>query len=279
MELYKDQFDSKYDLISEENDSRKYLIIASTARSGSHMLGHALHDTGQFGYPLEYVNPSNLEQWKKITQEDSFEGVLNSIKSRRTSSNGVFAIKVHYSHIKQFGSFQNFTKHFPEAHVILITRKNVLKQAVSFVIASQSGNWISGQTSKIRKPVYDGNRIKMIMKRTMLENASWRYNLLTSGSNFLEMEFETISANIPQAVKEVASFMEVDIAHSSIPAKPVTKRQSSIVNEEWEKKFLEQDFSGEDISSDLRRMYEGASFRGQIKKLVRKIKKIYRIYN
>jgi hypothetical protein len=32
MELYKDQFDSKCDLISEENTSRKYLIIASTAR-------------------------------------------------------------------------------------------------------------------------------------------------------------------------------------------------------------------------------------------------------
>ncbi len=278
MELYKDQFDSKYDLVLEENTSRKYLIIASTARSGSHMLGHALHDTGLFGYPLEYVNPSNLEQWKKITQEDSFEGVLNSIKSRRTSSNGVFAIKVHYSHIKQFGSFQNFTKHFPEAHVVLITRKNILKQAVSFVIASQSGNWISGQTSKKKKPIYDGNRIKMIMKRTMLENASWKYNLQISGSNYLEMEFENIVANIPRAIHEVADFMNVDISHTSIPSKPVTKRQSSIINEEWEQKFLKQNFSGEDISSDLHSMYEGANFRGQIRRLARKTRKIFRVY-
>lgn len=274
MELYKEQFDSKYDLILEEETSIKYLIIASTARSGSHMLGHALHATGLFGYPLEYVNPSNLEQWKKITKESTFEGVLNSIKSRRTSPNGVFAIKVHYSHIKQFGNFQNFTKHFPEAHVVLITRKNILKQAISFVIASHSGNWISGQTNKSKKPVYDGNRIKMIMKRTMLENASWKYNLLTSGINFLEMEFETICANIPEAVQQVADFMNVDIAHSLIPAEPVTKKQSSTINEEWEHKFLEQDFSGEDISSDLRNMYEGSNFRGQLKKLARKIRKV-----
>ena len=48
MHLYQDQFSETHDL-PVINKPSKVLIIASTGRSGSHMLGHALHQTNCFG--------------------------------------------------------------------------------------------------------------------------------------------------------------------------------------------------------------------------------------
>ncbi len=49
--LYEQQF-SLQNNFEKGVDIRKTLVIASTPRCGSHFLGHALHQTGQFGFPL-----------------------------------------------------------------------------------------------------------------------------------------------------------------------------------------------------------------------------------
>ena len=64
MHLYKEQFLEEHDY-PRVSKPTKVLIIASTERCGSHMLGHALHNTHAFGFPLEYANPANLKKWKE----------------------------------------------------------------------------------------------------------------------------------------------------------------------------------------------------------------------
>ncbi|EDX85301.1 hypothetical protein S7335_3000 [Synechococcus sp. PCC 7335] len=65
------------------------------------MLEHALYRTNSFGFPLEYANPHNPVEWNRRFNTDSLPRALAEIQQRRTSPNGVFSIKVHYSHIKQ----------------------------------------------------------------------------------------------------------------------------------------------------------------------------------
>ncbi|GAC34239.1 Stf0 family sulfotransferase [Paraglaciecola polaris] len=245
MNYYQNQFSSEHDF-SKVKRPTKVLIIASTARSGSHMLGHALHTTGSFGFPLEYTNPANFKEWQRLLKKETLPEVIDELQARRTSDNGVFSIKIHYSHLKMYGGFNGLRALFPDAYYVLLSRKDVLKQAVSLSIAAQTGIWITGQKAKSDSPKYDYIGIKNCLKNTILEQASWRYSLATSGANFLEMNFDAIKSNIPGAVSKVATFMDVGLTPEKMPLKPVTQQQSSELNNLWLNRFL-QDHSDEPL--------------------------------
>lgn len=238
MHLYADQFSQEHDFPPVEAPT-KILIIASTGRCGSHMLGHALFETKKFGFPLEYLNPANLAQWKRLLEINNTQQVIREIQKRRTSPNGVFAIKVHYPHIKALGGFDNFIKCFPNAYYVLLSRKNVLKQAVSLSLASQTGVWISGQKPTNDNPIYNFEHIDNCLRETILNNASWRYSLAATGRSYIEMDFDHVRSNLAHSINAIADFIDIALSEKDIPATQVTKRQSNSLNADWEAKFLE----------------------------------------
>jgi LPS sulfotransferase NodH len=246
MYLYEDQFSEGYDFQRVDKPS-KVLIIASTQRCGSHMLGHALQKTESFGFPLEYTNPPNLHEWKKRLGMESFHQVLAEIQRRRTSPNGVFSIKIHYSQIKEFGGFEKLQALFPSAYYILLTRKSVLRQAVSLSIASQTGVWISGQRPVNANPKYSFEHIKECLRKIILDNSSWRYLLAASGCNYIEVEFEDFCNNPEESTKEIAAFLGVAVASEKVPKEQATKKQSSKINEDWTDRFISEFDSSEEL--------------------------------
>lgn len=237
MHLYQEQFLENHDFPRVTKPS-KVLIIASTGRSGSHMLGHALHENKNFGFPLEYVNPGNIAEWKRRLGKDDFKEVLSEIQQRRTSQNGVFGIKIHYSHIKMFGGFDQLKEMFPDAFYVLLTRKDVLKQAISLSIAGQTGVWISGQEPVTDNPQYNFKDIDKCLSETICENASWRYILAANKCNHIEMSFDFVRNNLASSIEQIAKFMDIEVALDSIPKEQITKKQSNNINNEWEKRFL-----------------------------------------
>jgi len=245
MHLYDEQFSEKYDLPRVDKAS-KILIIASTGRSGSHMLGHALQKSNCFGFPLEYANPSNLAEWKKRFGIDTFDKVLAEIKYRRTSSNGVFGIKIHYNQIDQFDGFKHLKEIFPDAYFVHLSRKKVLKQAVSMSIAQQTGVWISGQTPKNDNPQYSYKAIDRTLRQIIQDNASWQYILEANACNYIQMDFDFVRNNLALSIQKIAEFMKVDVDLESIPTEQITKKQSNKLNEEWENKFL-TDYKGGEL--------------------------------
>ncbi|MEL0632583.1 Stf0 family sulfotransferase [Pseudoalteromonas carrageenovora] len=260
MHLYKEQFLEKHDYPRVSKPS-KVLIIASTERCGSHMLGHALHNTNSFGFPLEYANPANLNKWKEKLQIDDFFEVIDELQQRRTSPNGVFGIKLHYQHIEQFGGFENLVKYFPDAYYVLLTRENVLNQAVSLSIASQTGVWISGQEPMTENPEYNYSSIDESLKNIIKNNSSWRYALAASDCNYIEMNFDNVKNNLNNTISQIADFMGISVNSEDIPKEQVTSKQSNKLNEEWADRFCAE-FN---LSSQL--------IPEQNPKLIKKIKK------
>jgi len=237
MHLYEGQFGERQDF-SRVVQPSKILIIATTPRCGSHMLGHALHETNSFGFPLEYAHPRNLAEWKRRLGVEDFRLVLKEIQRRRTSSNGVFGIKIHYSHIKQFGGFKKLLEYLPDAHYVLLSRGDVLRQAVSWSIASQTGVWISGQKPVKDRPEYDFEHIAERLRQTILQNASWRYLLAANGCNYVEMNFCDVKSNLSQSIQKIADFIDIELDPGRIPETHLTKTQRGDINAEWAIKFI-----------------------------------------
>jgi len=243
MSLYEDQFAEKYDFPRVERPT-KTLIIASTGRSGSHMLGHALHETKCFGFPLEYLNPGNLLEWKRRLGVRKTKAVLEELQRRRTSPNGVFGIKLHYAHIQQIGGFSEVRKYFPDAYYILLSRVDQLSQAVSMSVARQTGLWIANQNVSPRcTPKYSFKQIDKCLRQIILENASWRYLLASQGCRHKEIIFENARDNLRETIIEIAEFMSIDIGEETLPESQVTIKQGRDFNTVWTKRFSSE-FSG-----------------------------------
>lgn len=239
MSLYVQQFDSAHDFETYSGSAR-YLVLASAPRCGSHMLGHLLHQTGAFGYPLEYLNTANLAEWKKRFKVRSVEDVLANIQRYRTSPNGVFSIKIHYSHLKNLGGYHQLDRYFPNAHYIILHRKDLVKQAVSYAISRQTGVWISGQEGNGEEPVYHFRQINKCLRRLLMDMASWRYTLELMGASYTELYYENILSDIPGAITRIAEQMDISLDPQCIPDEPVTERQSNTRNQEWAQRFLQE---------------------------------------
>lgn len=248
MSLYRNQFSEEHDFPYVEKPT-KYVVIASTARSGSHMLGHAMFKTGAFGFPLEYVNRGNLEEWMRRLGTGHVLDTIREIEHRRTSPNGVFSIKLHYSQIAAFGGFKGVMKVFPGARYVLIGRQNVLRQAISYAIASQTGVWISGQQGTRQEPRYDFGQVDWCLRELVRDQAAWRYMLAATGCPYLEVDFDQAKKDMAGTIRTIAAFSHVALEPQQIPAEPVTKKQSNALNDEWERRFL-SDFNGETLFPD-----------------------------
>lgn len=238
MNLYLDQFSSEHDF-PEVSVSKKVLIIASTPRSGSHLLGHSLYTVKKFGFPLEYLQANNQKKWREILGTASTNETLSGIMRRRTSPTGVFGIKLHFEHLSTIGGIQHIPEIFPNPYFVLISRSNVLQQAISYAIAEQTGVWIEGQTPVKKKPVYQFDKIDYIFRKILHQNASWRYSLLANQFNFIEIDFDFAKHHIRQEIVRIAEFLNIEISADEIPTKPITSRQEDPLKVLWETRYLE----------------------------------------
>ena len=201
------------------------------------MLGHALYRTGLLGFPLEYANSRNLAEWKQRLAKDSLHEVMDEIQKRRTSPNGVFSIKIHYGQIAQFGGFGNLVRMFPDSYYVLLTRSDVLRQAVSLSMARQTGVWMSGQGGKGEDARYDFAEIDECLRRTILHNSSWRYKLAATGCRYIEMDFDQVRDDLACAIHRIAEFIGITMPAQNIPSEQVTRQQGSNTNDEWANRF------------------------------------------
>lgn len=261
--LYENQFDSKYHF-EHRPQIDKTLVIASTPRCGSHLLGHSLYETRQFGFPLEYVQPENLNKWKSIFRTADTSSTLDQIERNRTSPNGVFSLKVHYHQLGQLGGFDGLLKRYKNPYIVLLSRSDELNQAVSLSIARQSGVWISGQVPKNTNLIYNFEDINYCLRRTILHNASWRYLLASSTCNYIELDFAMVKTNLNESVKTISNFMEIKNFSIEEQVVHATKRQSSQINKDWISRFKEEK-RAKDVLIDVDELLEAKSLKSKIK--------------
>jgi trehalose 2-sulfotransferase len=225
MNLYHPQFAASLD-IADAPAPRRTLIIASTPRSGSHMLGHALAATGRMGVPYEYCHRANLTEWQKRMHCDDPRSALQEIMRRRTTPNGIFAIKVHYSQTDILGGPEALLAAFPDPHIVHIRRADVLRQAISFSIAMQTGVWINEQEPVSGTVRYDARGISTCLRDIATQNAAWTTAIRASGRPAITLEYDAVCENLPATLRRIAAFIGIDLPDAALPATTATRPQA-----------------------------------------------------
>jgi trehalose 2-sulfotransferase len=232
MKLYQRQFSEDLDEPPSAGPMRT-ILIASTPRCGSHMLGHALASTGLLGVPFEYANPANLAEWMRRLGTTTKEATFAALMSRRATANGVFSIKAHYSHCETLGGPERFLGIWPTLKVVHICRADVLRQAISYAIAKQTGVWITGQEAEQENADYDPGLIAECLDDIAVQNARWISAFAKAGITPLSIRYEDATADLAMVVKQVAHHAEVTGVDDLANVSTTTRQGHSARTEEW----------------------------------------------
>ena len=98
--------------------------------------------TGLLGHPSEQLHCEPII--KLYEQEKSFKAVINVLTRGTTSPDGVWGTKIDYYHlyvIKKYLRQENleWSDIFPDSYFIFLTRRDKLKQAISWLKSQQDG--------------------------------------------------------------------------------------------------------------------------------------------
>lgn len=129
----------------------KKLLILSTQRSGSTMVCNDIASTGVLGQPNEYfIKP--IELWHTSKNKAEIIEAINNISLKSASGNGVQAIKIMSNQIAPIGTILNtinltsgisnlecFFNYFSEYMVVRVSRNDKVAQAVSRIMAENTG--------------------------------------------------------------------------------------------------------------------------------------------
>ena len=236
---YWDQFTDRYDFPDFAGAPRLY-VIATTPRSGSHFLGHALWESGRFGAPLEYLHRKNFQRWQERSGAERPRDVFDWLARRRTSASGWFGLKLMWRQYETWEEDGRLPFLPPVERVIHLYRRDLLGQAISFRIAQQTGVWAAGMAGNGREAGFDAGAIVSAAETLRRQNRAWHRTLTGpawSDVPRLSLAYEDLAADPQAALARVASFLAPESPPELRPSAR-TAAQTGARNADWRARVI-----------------------------------------
>ena len=228
-------------------------------RNGSTLLCRALEATGIAGRPGEhfYVHGKPLLEHYQVSNYEDFKNKLWKVG---TSDNGVFGLKDtavtdHYNKLFQTIldlrgiEYSQALDHeliwadlFPNCKHIMITRRNKIRQAVSWWKAINDHTWHleKGQSHENDADFYDKHYVfdalMHLFKETVLRECAIQDYFSKNNIVPLTIVYEDFVADYTNTIKRVVDYLEIPYKKLEIPAMPLN-RTSSHKSEAWVQRF------------------------------------------
>ncbi len=236
--------------------NRSY-FISTTPRTGSFMLAHALDSTGIAGRPQEYFDPNFENLWLErlgITSDAEFFG---KILPEGTTPNGVFAAKVHCHQFEYLAGklravhgdrpiLDLLRTTFPDLRYVFLTRRDKVRQAVSYYRAIATNAWWSAHSDSradrntpAPPPEFNYEQIDHWVTRLWEFERNWRQHFDQAGVTPFEVSYEEFVANYEPTVLAILRYLELPITEAMGIAPPRLEKQADELSEAWVRRYWE----------------------------------------
>ncbi|MDP1932494.1 MAG: Stf0 family sulfotransferase [Gammaproteobacteria bacterium] len=223
----------------------RYCILSSP-RSGSTLLGRMLYETGLAGDPQEYFNPPLLEIERQTTgnSELDINAFMRNMERRRTSPNGVFGMKLHYS--QMLGVFRerqpnkNMLQLLAQfSKLIWIRRRDRLSQAISQAVALHTQVWSSEDSGHGKSKNINVHPFECVRALNMVagDDFGWERLIAAAGLQVHTVWYEDLVADYEKQCRGVLRFLDLEQSVSNIPAPPL-ERQAGEINKQLRAELL-----------------------------------------
>ncbi|MCB0208253.1 MAG: sulfotransferase [Anaerolineae bacterium] len=204
-------------------------IICTTPRSGSSLLCDILRATHLAGQPNEYFFHGTYPQFFKQFEVSTFPDYLQKVLLTTSTPNGVFGAKfmTYYffdfiERIQRLPAYQTNThttsellaRVFPNLKYIWLTRRDKVRQAVSYAKAIQTDVWhVYGnnpgpaqQAIQLREDV-----VKDLMHGITLQETAWQEYFSQSNITPLTLVYEDFNQSLEPTARLILNYLGVDI--------------------------------------------------------------------
>lgn len=210
--------------------------ICTSPRSGSNFLSQHLSSTGLLGHPLEYFNWGGRRYFDDPDYPKDVPGQIKMILTMGATPNGVYGLKI-FAHQHDWISGEiGWLDVLPNLRFVLLSRRDLLGQAISWARALQTGQYRSSQPAK-QMAMFDADLIQNQLVAIARERARWEMFFARTGIEPLRLEYETLIMDPCNVVHQVADLMDLSSPPSLDLSKVTVEKQSDSLSLEWAKRF------------------------------------------
>lgn len=214
------------------------VFICFTQRSGSSLLAELLASTGELPQAKGNFSWQVIVKHSKRNKYGSFEQYCASLVWLRRG-NGFFACKASAAQLSFLTKEKLIPKVFAAPRFIHLRRRDVLAQAISFVIARQTGQWNIRKQVKAEEPVYDAAAIAARVRAIAAANAWFEDYFALFGFPVFEVVYEDLAADPAATISDITEWLglgpsQIDRERTSL------KPQRNALNDEWRSRFLDE---------------------------------------
>ncbi len=226
--------------------TNKFYVIGTTPRSGSNMLCDLLSSSRVMGNPSEFLNPkgSLIPLVKKYNLFDSqgrvsLSSYLSYMIEQRSTENNCFGLKLLFDQLDIFIEYDTVKQFLKQCNFIWLVRQDVIAQAVSLYIATETDSWKSfEQEKKSRDQVeYNEEQISYFLDLIIHQNAKWEEFFLTNQIDYLKVTYEELLQKPRQICIKICQFCGVETEHKFLIKTVKFKKQGDSLNEKFAENF------------------------------------------
>jgi LPS sulfotransferase NodH len=226
----------------------KGVAILTEARSGSEWLGSLANGTGILGQSAEWLDTDTLGFKPK-----SFDDLLSAVMDRGGTANGRFAVKLFPRHLDwsqaKYGAdflAECFRRH--AMGLVLLERRDRLRQAISYCRAKASGRWRSTMDGADMVPQYDFAGICEAYFLIGQSYAFWEAYLRIANLPYEHLFYEDLLDDPRPYVVSVARQLSIETPSGEF--KTNLRLQRDTCTEDWAERF-QSDVKSMDLLAHL----------------------------
>ena len=234
-------------------------FICTSPRSGSEMLCNALTCSRLGGWPGEWLQESHFGSLFDELGATTFSEYLPRVVETRTRR-GVFGVKVMggvffrqtLARLHELPAYANkvlpphelLADLFPAIRYVWLTRRDKVRQAVSWSKALQTNTWQSHVATQpvTNAPTYDFAAIDLLVQRLVLQDSAWQTFFSQAGVRPLTLVYEELSQSPEAAVRQVLDYLKIPLPGdwTLVKTNPGPEKLADGTSEKWVNAYLEQ---------------------------------------
>ena len=249
---------------------RASYILYSTQRSGSTLLCEALRNTQVAGKPAEYFMPAAAqiftEKWGVVLRnglDDLGEAYFQGAYTTATP-NGVFGTKILWSEfsylLQQLGKLapgnetlpipQLLLSVFPYCQAIMTTRRDKVRQAISWWKAFETDQWHDGIRDKRkarRKPIFRFEAIECLRQNLVdHEQQMLKFFSVYNIQPFIVV-YEDFVDNYEETALQILDYLHIPAPDNLAFRERTMQKLSDEQTEEWVQRYYQMKYAQEKL--------------------------------
>jgi LPS sulfotransferase NodH len=237
-------------------------FVCATPRTGSSLLLGLLDSTGVCGHPQAYFRRPDEELWADRWQlartgDGGFDygDFVRAARTAGSTPNGVFGAKLMWGAVDEVTDRLRTARPdaagddlgllagaFGRTTFVLLKRKDVLAQAVSWLRAEQTGRWfvgghgeISGNGDVGAEPRFDADGITRFLETIEEHNAAWEAWFAAQGVRPHRVSYEELDRDMVATTRGIMRFLGV--AEPGHRVAPRHQRQADELSLGWIERY------------------------------------------